>query len=155
MCWKCDNPGGTAEGDLDGLLASVRAHGWAIKYVEDDRRPYAYTIGLHELGLPELLATGVTTERALALLDYLVQESIANGAPRPGDRIVLSDAAMIEAVQVDHPDAHLDLAVRLFGPEVRAVQLVWTDMYGRWPWDAEFDFDGLRQPVLGVRRSVA
>jgi hypothetical protein len=31
MCWKCDNPGGTAEEDLDGLLASVRAHGWAIK----------------------------------------------------------------------------------------------------------------------------
>jgi hypothetical protein len=59
MCWKCDNPGGTAEGDLDGLLASVRAHGWAIKYVEDDRRPYAYTIGLHELGLPELLARGL------------------------------------------------------------------------------------------------
>jgi hypothetical protein len=112
-------------------------------------------MGLHELGLPELLVTGVTTERALALLDYFVEETIATGAPRLGDRIVLSDHAMIEAVHVDHPDAHLDLAVRLFGPKVRAVQLVWTDMCGRWPWDAEFDFEGLKQPVLGSRRRAA
>ena len=62
---------------------------------------------------------------------------------------------MIEAVHVDHPDAHLDLAVRLFGSGVRAVQLVWTDMWGRWPWDRQFDFDGLRQPVLGIRAQKA
>jgi hypothetical protein len=59
MCWQCDNPS-DAEEDIDGLRANVCAHGWAIKYVEDKRRPYAYTIGLHELGLPELLVTGVT-----------------------------------------------------------------------------------------------
>jgi Domain of unknown function (DUF4262) len=152
MCWQCDHPSDTpAEEDLDGLRASVREHGWAIKYVEDDRHPYAYTIGLHELGLPELVTTGVTLERALALLEYFIEEVLAKGAPRPGDRIVLSDNAMIEAVQVDHPEVHLGLAVALFGPELRAVQLVWTDMCGRWPWDAGFDFDGLIQPVLGAR----
>jgi hypothetical protein len=110
---------------------------------------------LHELGLPELLVTGVSTEWALALLDYFVQAAIAKGAPRPGDRIVLSDTAKIEAVHVDHPDAHLGLAVALFGPKLRAVQLVWTDMCGRWPWDKQFDFDGLRQPVLGLRAQKA
>jgi hypothetical protein len=156
MCWQCDNPSDAeAEEDIDGLRASVREHGWAIKYVEDDRRPYAYTMGLHELGLPELLVTGVTTERALALLDYFIEEAIDKGAPRPGDRIALSDNACIEAVNVDQPDVHLGLAVRLFGPELRAVQLVWTDMRGRWPWDKGFDFDGLRQPVLGVRAQKA
>jgi hypothetical protein len=154
MCWQCDNPS-DAEEDIDGLRASVCAHGWAIKYVEDERRPYAYTIGLHELGLPELLVTGVTTERALALLDYFIQEAIAKGAPRPGDRITLSDTVNIEAVHVDQPDVHLSLAVRLFGPKLRAVQLVWTDMCGRWPWNKQFDFDGLRQPVLGVRAQKA
>jgi hypothetical protein len=156
MCWQCDNPSGAeAEEDIDGLRASVREHGWAIKYVEDDRRPYAYTMGLHELGLPELLVTGVTTERALALLDYFIEEAIDKGAPRPGDRIALSDTACIEAVHVDQPDVQLGLAVRLFGSKLRAVQLVWTDMRGRWPWDKGFDFDGLRQPVLGVRAQKA
>jgi hypothetical protein len=156
MCWQCDNPSDAeAEEDIDGLRASVREHGWAIKYVEDDRRPYAYTMGLHELGLPELLVTGVTTERALALLDYFIEEAIDKGAPRPGDRIALSDTACIEAVHVDQPDVHLGLAVRLFGSKLRAVQLVWTDMRGRWPWDKGFEFDGLRQPVLGVRAQKA
>ena len=86
--------------------------------------------------------------------DY-APEAIDKGAPRPGDRIALSDTACIEAVHVDQPDVHLGLAVRLFGPKLRAVQLVWTDMYGRWPWDKHFDFDGLRQPVLGVRAQKA
>lgn len=156
MCRRCDNPSDSAaEDDIDGLRDCVREHGWVIKYVEDDRRPYAYTVGLHQFGLPELLVTGVTTERALALLDYFLQEAMTEGVPKPGDRIVLFDPAQVEAVHVDHPDAHLDLAVRLFGPKLRAVQLVWTDMCGRWPWDKEFDFDGLRQPVLGVRAQKA
>lgn len=154
MCWYCENPSDTDAG-VDGLRVCVRAHGWVIKYVEDDRRPYAYTIGLHQLGLPELLVTGVTSDRALALLDYFIEEVIADGAPKPGDLIVLCDNAMIEAVHVDHPDAHLDLAVQLFGPTLRALQLVWTDACGRWPWDKGFDFDGLRQPVLGVRAQNA
>ena len=68
MCRQCDNPSDSdAEEDIDGLRAFVREHGWAIKYVDDERHPYAYTMGLHELGLPELLVTGVTTERAIEL----------------------------------------------------------------------------------------
>jgi hypothetical protein len=156
MCWQCDNPSDSeAEEDIDGLRECVREHGWVIRCVEDDRRPYAYTIGLHQFGLPELLVTGVTTERALALLDYFVQEVITEGPPAPGDRIVLAEAAVIEAVDVDHPDAHMDLAVQVFGPKLRALQLVWTDMCGRWPRDTDFDFDGLRQPVLGARAQKA
>jgi hypothetical protein len=157
MCRLCDNPNadGDAEDDLDGLRAAVRDHVWAVKCVEDDRRPYAYTIGLHELGLPELLATGVSTERALALFDYFAPEAILNGTPAPGDRIVLAEDAIIEAVEVDHPDAHMELAVRLFGPKLRAVQLVWTDGRGRWPWEADFDLNGMRQPVLGIRAQNA
>ena len=151
MCWQCEKRDGTVAEHLDEIHAAVRAHGWAVKYVEDDKRPYAYTIGLHELGLPELLATGVTTGRALALLDYFVEESITNGPLAPGHRIELSDTAAIEVVEIEHPDAHLGLEVALYGPDFRAVQLVWTDMSGRWPWDSAFAFDGMMQPVLGKR----
>jgi hypothetical protein len=156
MCRKCENPSDSAaEEDIDGFRECVPEHGWVIKYVEDRRRPYAYTVGLHQFGLPELFVTGVTTERALVLLDHFVQETFTEGAPEPGDRFNLFGLSQIEAVQVDHPDAHLDLAVRLFGPQIRAVQLVWTDLRGRWPWNKRFDFDGLRQPVLGIRAQKA
>lgn len=156
MCRRCENPSDIdAEDDIEGFRECVAEHGWVIKYVEHDRRPYAYTVGLHQLGLPELLVTGVTTERALVLLDYFGHETIVDGAPEPGERREFFDLAQIEAVRIDHPDAHLHLAASLFGSKVRAVQLVWTDMRGRWPWDDGFDFDGLRQPVLGKRAQKA
>jgi hypothetical protein len=36
----------------------VQAYGWAIQYVESENRPFAYTVGLTDRGLPELLMTG-------------------------------------------------------------------------------------------------
>ena len=157
MCGRCENPSDSeAEEDIDGFGECVREHGWVIKYVEDARHPYAYTVGLTQFGLPELLVTGLTTERALVLLDHFGQQTIADGAPQPGQRLDFLGLSQIEAVDVDHPDAHLDLAVRLFGPKLRAVQLVWTDMQGRWPWSNRFDFeDGFSQPVLGIRGQKA
>jgi len=40
-----------------------------VQYVESDRAPYAYTVGLREHGLPELLVTGLPPERTARLLD--------------------------------------------------------------------------------------
>lgn len=157
MCRLCDNPNpdGEADDDLDGLREAIRDHLWLVKCVPDARSPYAYTLGLHELGLPELLATGVTPERALALMDYFAPDVIQDGAPAPGDRHVMAENVMFEAVEVLHPDAHMDLAVKLYGPNLRAIQLVWTDGHGRWPWSGAFHFDGLTQPVLGMRAQNA
>jgi len=69
MCWQCDNPNGTTEDYLDELREIVRVHGWAIQGVEDERRPYTYTIGLHDRGLPELLITGLRQESAARVLN--------------------------------------------------------------------------------------
>ena len=69
MCWQCDNPNGTTEEYLDELRETIRINGWAVQGVEDDRRPYAYTIGLHDRGLPELLVTGLSPERAARVLN--------------------------------------------------------------------------------------
>jgi hypothetical protein len=45
----------------------------------------------------------------------------------------------------------MDMAVAIEGRDIQAVQLVWADDRGRWPWAKGFD-DGRRtQPVLGVR----
>jgi hypothetical protein len=68
MCWQCDNPNGTTEEYLDELRETIRINGWAVQGVEDDRRPFAYTIGLHDRGLPELLVTGLSPERAARVL---------------------------------------------------------------------------------------
>jgi hypothetical protein len=95
----------------------------------------------------------VTTERGLALLGHFVAETMSKGPFRSGARLDFLGVAAIEVVQVDHPDAHLGLGIALCGSDIRAVQLVWTDMSGYWPWESLFDDEA--QPVLGVRAQAS
>jgi hypothetical protein len=69
----------------------------------------------------------------------------------PAMHIDYQDRFLIEVVEVEHPDVHLKFAVGICGPDVRALQLVWADDRGRWPWDAGWGHGRRRQPVLGVR----
>jgi hypothetical protein len=153
MCWMCDHPGSTWQDFLDELRKKMRKHGWTVLYVEIDRTPYAYTIGLHERGLPELLVTGVSPQRALWLLNHVAKKAV-NGEPlTPGQRMRLVTGTLIEIVEVEQPDAHMDAAVAFYGADLRALQLVWPDGRGHWPWSAAFEDGRGTQPVLGVRRA--
>ena len=154
MCWQCETRDDDIAEHLDEIRDAVRQHGWVIKCVDETKRPYAYTTGLHQFGWPELIATGVTTERALVLLDHFIGETKTGGPLTPGAHLDFLGVAAIEIVEVDQPDAHLGLAVALFGTDIRAFQLVWTDLSGHWPWESTFD-DELPQPVLGVRAQAA
>ena len=155
MCWMCDHPGSTIDDYLDQLRSNMVEHGWAIQYVEDNRTPYAYTIGLHGRGLPELLVTGVSPQRAVRVLNGVARIALRDAAPTPGARIQLPAGPLIEFVAIDHPDAHMDMAVAFYGVEFSALQLVWADGRGRWPWAAGFSDGRGRQPVLGMRAVAA
>jgi hypothetical protein len=150
MCWQCDHPDKTIHDYLDLLREKIRTRGWVVQFVEHDRRPFAYTVGLHDRGLPELLVTGLDPVRASWLLNTFARRALVGRRPRAGEKVWLT-AARIELVEVDHPDAHLCMAINIAGPKVQALQLVWADGRGRWPWAAGFD-DGRRpQPVFGKR----
>lgn len=151
MCWMCDHPGSTIEDYLDLIRGKMLKRGWTVQYVEKVRMPFAYTIGLTNGGLPELLVTGVSPHRAVDLLSAVAQFVLADGAPTPGDQITLPTGRLVQIVEVECPDAHLKAAIGIFGPEVRALQVVWADRCGRWPWSPDFNDGGAIQPVLGVR----
>lgn len=151
MCWQCDHPGSSMQDYLDELYETMMQHGWAVQYVEDERAPFAYTLGLTRCDLPELLITGVSSQRAVRLLNAVARRSVARGAPIPGAQFAIPSGPLIEVVQVDHPNAHLNFAVPLLGGEIRALQLVWADRRGRWPWAEEFNNGRATQPVLGLR----
>jgi hypothetical protein len=152
MCWKCDNPDGTIEDYLDALRETIRDHGWAVQFVESDKRPVAYTVGLHDRGLPELLMTGLAPDIATRVLNSIAHMIVDDGTVlAPAMHIDYQDRFLIEVVEVEHPDVHLKFAVRLFGSRFRALQLVWADDRGRWPWDAGWGHGRRRQTVLGVR----
>ena len=151
MCWQCDNPGRTTEDYLDELHDTIDEHGWAVQYVESDRRPFAYTIGLSRWRQPELVVTGVSSRRAVRLLNRVGRMVVAGDPLAPGRQFTIPVGPLVEVVEVDQPDAHLIFAAAIFGPRVTALQLVWADGHGRWPWSADFDEGRGTQPVLGVR----
>ena len=156
MCWQCDNPDGTVEDYLDSLRATIDDHGWVVQFVEDERRPFAYTIGLHLRGLPELLITGLPARTSARLLNSIAHMVVDDGTTlQPAMHIDYQNEFLLEVVEVEHPDVHLTFAIRLCGPEIRAYQLVWTDDRRHWPWDRGWSHGRRRQPVLGVRTPLA
>lgn len=151
MCWQCDHPEATAADYLKELRKGITKHKWVVQYVEDERRPFAYTIGLHKRGFAEYVVTGVSPERAMQLLNSVAHYTIREVQPEPGDTMCISGEVDLEIVHVDQPDAHLYHAIDLYGPKVRALQLVWRDERGHSPWCIEFDEGRGSQPVLGKR----
>ncbi|KAA1421763.1 DUF4262 domain-containing protein [Nocardioides humilatus] len=152
MCWQCDNPDKTRADYLEMLQGVIDTHGWAVQAVEKDRwRPgFHYTVGLTPFCIPELLVTGMRQREAMDLLNGAAHHLIHHAAPPfiHGDRDQWEHGVSTEAVDVAEPSIHLVMAYELYGPAVRAVQLVYADDHGRWPW--EVGFRG-RQSVLGPR----
>jgi hypothetical protein len=155
MCWQCDHPGATTDDYIALLRETIRKHGWAVQYVEHDQRPYAYTIGLHDWSMPELLVTGLAPHEAAGLLNWSAAHIVRGLGLTPGQQFTDPRGRHLEVVEVDHPNAHMDFAVALCGPDVRALQLVWADTRGRWPWQPGWGHGRRRQPVLGVRSAAA
>jgi hypothetical protein len=151
----CDHPGSTVDEYLDLIRGKIRECGWTVQYVVHDRVPYAYTIGLTHHGLPEFLMTGISPERALELLggiaDAAAEVAWDVDAPKPGARLTLPGPSLIEVVEVEHPDVHMNAAIAIYGSDVRGLQLVWADARGRWPWSPGFNNGRGTQPVLGRR----
>lgn len=117
---------------------------------------WAYTIGMHDRGSPEFLVTGLSPARALWLLNTFAKRIVrTQRVPVPGERISLPAGTRVEVVEVPHPDAHMGIAVDIHRRPFRAMQLVWADDRGRWPWSADFDDGRGSQPVVGARAQKA
>ena len=150
MCWMCDHPGSTVADFMDVIRGKIDKRGWAVQYVEDPQMPFAYTAGMTQYLLPELLMTNVSPARAARVLNGVAEFLVDGLELWPGRQVSLPGGLLVEVVEVDQPDVHLPAAVAIHGP-IRAFQLVWADGRGRWPWAADFCDQKSRQPVLGSR----
>ena len=151
MCWQCDHPEASIHDYLRLLRKKITEHKWAVQHVEDERRPFADTSGLHQRGFTEYLVTGVSPEQARRLLNSVADYTIREVQPMAGDTMTIAGEVDLEFVAVGQPDAHLAHAVTIYGPDVRALQLVWRDDHGHSPWCPDFDGGRGSPPVIGVR----
>jgi hypothetical protein len=140
---------------LARVAAIMRDRGWAVQTVHGGAQapPSAYTVGLTNFDHhPELVIVGVDHETAAAILDELSRRVQAGERLTAGQRLEgldETDYPMI-LLAVTDPASHLVVARRLLGEELTALQVVWPDPDGRFPWDAAHDPRFLvMQPLLG------
>jgi uncharacterized protein DUF4262 len=146
-------PGRAVAEYLTGILGLIDETGWIVQAVSarDSRPDWAYTAGLTVHGLPELVVTGLDQPLSAMVLNAVAAESLSSGPLRPGDVLTLRGGPPMEVVALAEPSAHLSLAITLYGPDVRALQLVYADDSGAYPWSPSYRDGRGGQPVLGVR----
>jgi hypothetical protein len=142
------------EHDVSAYLESVRAmieeHGHAVQVVGGSPG-WAYTIGLHAAGLPELIVVGgLSVEGQHRTLNALADRLRSGEVLAVGER----DPSVLEGVDVtylevaDTTSEEFAVAVKLQAA-FRALQVVWPDMENRFPWEAGDAFPPSEQPLLG------
>jgi hypothetical protein len=111
-------------------------------------------VGLAAHDRPELVVTGMPYDRAVDLLNSVAEHALHADAPRPGEVLPLRGGPVVEVVRVTEPSVHLAVAAALNGPQFAALQLVYADDRGHWPWESRFHGGRGGQPVLGARTAA-
>ena len=144
------DPRDHALADISDLVAR---HGWGIRHVLPDtasaQAAFSYTVGLTHRGWSELIITGLPTTVADVFIRNAVDAQTEQGAFRPGDRTdeltESGDVVFIAADEVSGMTATTEI-VGAFS----ALQLVWPDSAGHFPWQAGYRNSRASQPLLGT-----
>jgi hypothetical protein len=110
--------------------------GFAVYVVDDDWPEYAYTVGLTGLNHPELVLFGLERWRLFGVLAAYA-EDIRDRRRNPlsnGARTSLGEWRFT-VVAVPNARQLLPRANAIYGRRFRALQLVYPDVHGVWPWD--------------------
>ena len=139
-------------------IADVHKYGWhVLKVLEDDEGPgFAYTVGLyHSFRHPELMIVGLPLDVAHAILN-LAGEAIRRGAQYSVDveteDLLEERTCRFRRVPESEYQNYLGWDLWFYdGPAFPALQVIWPDRAGRWPWDPLVD-PSIRniQPVIGA-----
>jgi hypothetical protein len=122
--------------------SDVRTFGWHVVLVgsSNDRPGFAYTIGLfHRHHHPEVVVLGLPDGTAHEVLN-VVGGAVSRGARfeagvQTGEILQGLAVAFVELPTAAYP-SYLGYARRFYGgDEFTALQLVWPDAAGRFPWD--------------------
>jgi hypothetical protein len=137
-----------AEDDSDRkLLSDIEKYGWHVVFVtEEPATPqFAFTVGLHyRYSHPEILVMGLKQATAHSLLHSLV-EKIKQGEKLESGSLVTDIASFplaLVPIHIDHYREHLGYGMwfyRSLRAPFPALQLVWPDRAGLFPWQNGYD----------------
>ncbi|HET7415408.1 MAG TPA: DUF4262 domain-containing protein [Arthrobacter sp.] len=130
---------------------AIARHGWSVAMVKGTLTApgYGYTIGFTEQRHPELLITGGTPEETADALSMLAGMVLVHGHQlTPGNTFELPGGEIYLAA-IEQPRNILWMAAKLYSWRMKALQVVWTDDDGRFPWERNPPGD-LTQPLYGT-----
>jgi Domain of unknown function (DUF4262) len=165
MCECCDyiaaNRGRASEEKLvqeyerlwrAGVRSRLATYGWTVQAVEG-WPPFAYTIGLWRLGHPELVLFGVELRTACLMLGLMAMDVCRGGRRINGGDEFTDDGWEFKAFMLPNPSQVITRANVFFRRKPRqsvpALQLVYPDAYGVWPWEPGCRLVPGQQPLPG------
>ena len=136
----------------------IADYGLSVLHVhEEPGSPgFAYSIGLWEtFGHPEILIIGLRREQGHGIINACADLIRAGTVFREGERysdVLKGYAVEFLEIAPDYHPTYLGSAIRFYGKRVPALQIVYPDRDGRFPWDE--GTDGMfheAQPLLSAR----
>jgi hypothetical protein len=144
------NEAAWVEGLLDEVRARMNKHGYAIISVADVLHPFSYTVGLTNLQHPELIITGLPADDAQVILSNAAQLVLDGRYLIAGDRLdgIIAGYPVVIAgpAATAGTEYKMRIALRVFAQVAWALQVVYPDADGRFPWDAGYSMT--IQPLL-------
>jgi hypothetical protein len=139
-------------------VADVERHGLHILHIYGDAEwpEFAYSVGLHRnFSQAEVIVLGLPKHVGHGILNRLADLSREGRRFRAGDttdEILNGYSVTFRPVPPGHLEAHFGWAIWFYGEEAfPALQLVFPDREGHWPWDpAASDAFRAQQPVLAA-----
>lgn len=152
------------------MRETVRRHGWAVQAVLGEgcwgsascqcglprggAPPFAYTVGLYGFGHPELLVYGLPDGDACWVLNNLAERVRQGQRFAPGRVYPLDDSPRQVHLFAFHDDGPVPVLIsaqrfydRSRADPVPALQCVWNDGRGRFPWEPGYDLPAGLQPL--------
>ncbi len=148
----------TSNDDFDHkLLANIARVGWGVIGIpEDDEGPgFAFSVGLYRThGHPEVILIGLPWDVSYALINDLgasVKDGKRYEADRTYDDLTEGSSTVFITVDREKYREYFGAAMWFYrGKHFPALQWVWPDRAGAFPWSPGQDpSDWQRQPLLG------
>ena len=142
--------------ESNDIIARV---GWMIQGVMagENTPPFAYTIGLSQFNLPELLLVGLNAQTAAGILNPIAEqmkvnkEAIKVGPTPSGFKLRTGEDLRLEVRQVDDKyravTEYLIQAHDRYGSRLNVLQVIWADDKNVLPTEPGYNLD-MVQPLI-------
>lgn len=158
VSWRLDSGGSGPMEDYErNILKHIDEHGCSVTSVfdpDEQEPPFTYSIGIAKSsGAPELIIVGLGSRLSLWMVNEYNRRCQAGERFQPGVLylgFLEGFAVQFGAVTREHRAEYMRSACWLHGgPDFEAMQLIWPNTSGVWPWEPEAS-EWLRanQPLL-------